>query len=536
MRKLFFITLVFIYLGIGLFLCVTGHCAPMLRSSQKTALLEVLASRSTSYVNAPKWFDERFPQQRSFVEDKAKLKALFCTRRAAKSFSGGIHILKDLYETPGTNGLFLGLTRESARKIIWKDVFKKLNTTHDLKADFNESRLTVTLPNSSVCYISGVDADAEEMEKLLGGKYKIVVLDEGASYHIDLRRLIYGILKPAIADDRGTICVAGTSGDVTQGLFFDITRRDGQPREPGWSLHEWSAHANPFVCKQWQEELDEIDRERPLFKTTPLYKQWYLNQWVIDTNKLVYRFDEVKNTFDSLPHFATGEWQYVLGVDLGHSPDPSAFSVVAFHSHDKNLYVLESNEQLEMDVTDVANRIQDLSARYPFFKIVIDGSNKQAVAEMQNRHGIALQAADKRGKSDFISIMNSEFIQKKIKLQKDRNKNLISQYQKLVWVTDGGKIRIPREEHPNLPNHTTDATLYAWRFCYPYLSEAPVRKPDLKNREDYLAHTQKLMEEKMEESAKRDEAAEKQEDIFQIASLEDQMDVARHYINKKRGR
>ena len=34
-----------------------------------------------------------------------------------------------------------------------------------------------------------------------------------------------------------------------------------------------------------------------------------------------------------------------------------------------------------------------------------------------------------------------------------------------------------RDEHPNCPNHLTDATLYAWRFCYGYLSEAPVEPP-----------------------------------------------------------
>jgi hypothetical protein len=56
-------------------------------------------------------FDPRFPQQKNFVADPAKLKALWCTRRAAKSYTAGLYMVKEALENPGVNCLFIGLTR-----------------------------------------------------------------------------------------------------------------------------------------------------------------------------------------------------------------------------------------------------------------------------------------------------------------------------------------------------------------------------------------------------------------------------------------
>lgn len=479
----------------------------------------------------PDLLDREFLHQCGFIEDPAKLKAAFCTRRAAKSYTGGLYLVKEALEVEGCNCLYIGLTRGSAKGIIWKDVLKDINNKHNLCMSFNGSELTATTANGSIIYVSGADADEDEMEKLLGKKYRLVVIDEAASFTIDLKRLIYGILKPATTDYRGTICLMGTSGNITRGLFFDITNN----KEPGWSLHQWTAHDNPYVKRQWQEELDDIALNRPLFMQTPLFKQWYLNQWVVDDDKRVYKFNEAKNTYKILPHYIRGDWSYVLGVDLGYE-DASGFVVTAFHEHDKNLYILESHKQSKMDITDVALKIKELQTKYPAFKVVIDGANKQAVEEIQKRHGIALSAADKTGKSDFIEIMNAEFIQERIKLCELTNRSLMDEYFGLIWETEGDKIKIPRKEHPNCENHLADAALYAWRYCYQFLSEAarvPVR---VNVKEEWLRHTRKLMDEKLEADILRDKAKDNHEDHFNLMGAESERDVLSYFLSKRRGK
>lgn len=476
----------------------------------------------------PSLLDPDFPKQAEFITDPAKLKALFCTRRAAKSYTGGLGLVEAATENDGVNTLYLGLTRMSAKGIIWKDVLKDINTRHSLGMSFNGSELTATTKNGSLIHVTGVDADEDEMEKLLGKKYKRIVIDEAASFSINLRKLIYGVLKPTTIDQGGDIWLMGTSGDLTQGLFFDITNG----LEPGWKLFEWSAKDNPYIAKQWAEELADIAQNRPLFMQTPLFKQWYLNQWVIDTEKLVYRFDAAKNFYQNLPAYKTG-WNYVLGVDLGYSPDPSAFVLCAFNDHDPTLYIVDTFQQTEMDVTDVAGKIKWYQKHYDIFKVVIDGSNKQAVEEIQRRHGIALTAADKIGKADFIQIMNAEFIQGNIKLS-SKCDGLATEYSKLIWQTDGDKIAFPRKENPNCINHRADAALYAWRFCYSYLS-TPLKKPiDLSKREQYIAHTSALMEENLERQIQAQQAAERGEDIFNLSAMGLDENPMSYYLNKRK--
>ena len=469
---------------------------------RQEALLETLQERAK--LKTLPLLDYNFPQQCNFITDPAKLKALFCTRRAAKSYTGGLYMVKECLENPGVNCLFIGLTRLTAEGIIWKDILRVLDRKHSLNIAFNQSKLTATFPNGSVIWVTGVDTDEEEMNKLLGKKYKLVILDEASMYSIDLRNLIYGVLGPAMSDGQGTICMLGTASNVIKGLFFDITNH----KEPGWSLHTWTAHNNPHVSVNWQATLDEIKALRPLYMLTSQFRQWYLNEWVVDEEKLVYRYKPTHNDYQALPYYPYGSWSYVLGVDQGYN-DPSAFSVCAFHENDPTLYVLETFKQSEMDVTDVANKIKHFQAKYPqIYKVIIDGSAKQAVEEIQKRHGIALTTADKTGKSDFIEIMNAEFIQGNIKVNPIMGKPLVDEYKSLIWKLIGDKVAYPRKENDSCDNHLTDATLYAWRFCYQFLSVAAQAKVNLRDPKQYIAHTTKLMEESLQRQIDHQQAEE----------------------------
>ncbi len=416
-----------------------------------------------------------FPQQLKFIKDETRLKALFCTRRAAKSYTGGLYMVQEALTLPGCNILYIGLTRLSAKGIVWKDILKEIDRKHKLGCTFNETELTMTFPNGSVIWLAGCDTDEEEMNKLLGKKYRLVVLDEASMFTVNMHQLVYGVLKPATADQRGTICLLGTSSNITRGLFYDITTG----REPGWSLHTWTAHDNPFIKVQWEEELHDIRTNRPLFTQTALFRQWYLNEWVVDEDAKVYKYDKERNSALQLPVYDS-PYSYVLGIDLGHSPDPSAFVVSAYHQETNVLYVLHAEKHLRFDVTDVANKIKELDARYDFDVKVIDGSNKMAVEELNIRHKVNVIAADKTGKIDFINLMNAEFIQSRIKLLPGAQE-YADELDTLVWVTENGKIKetpqTPRKEHPSLPNHLTDAGLYGWRYTYTYLHSIPEKKP-----------------------------------------------------------
>ncbi len=466
-------------------------------------VLEELARRKISTLNIPDIIDYNFQHQADFIKDPALKKALFCTRRSAKSYTAGIGLHQTALKYPGCNCLFIGLTRESAFNIIWKDILTVLNIKHQLGAQPNKSNLTMTHKNSSVIRVVGVDKDEEEMYKLLGGKFQLVVLDEASMYTINVRNLV-DLVEPATIDQGGAIWLLGTASDFLRGIFYDVTTR----KEKGWKLFEWTAHDNPYVAKQWQAKLDEIDRERPEYKQTPQYKQWYLNQWVIDEEKLVYRFKIDRNISKAvpIPLFHDG-WSYVLGVDTGWEDD-SAFVLTGYHINDPHLYVLRVYKQKRMSFDDVANKIQEFM-RHPEcapHKIIIDGANKQGVESMRIRSSIPFEYADKLDKVTFIELCNSDLIQGKIKiLDTSENRSLWEEMSSLVWVTDADKIKYPKKEHPNLANHLCDAFLYAWRCGYHYASIEPKKKVTLYSPDWFQQQSDEIWQREREQIERKQE-------------------------------
>lgn len=466
----------------------------------KKRLAEAEAKEKVATSAPPDFIDDKFPVQKALLLDESALLAVLCTRRAAKSFSAVKRLLRAMYKHPGCSTLFLGLTLATAKRVVWKDTLRVLNKEMKLGGVWNKSEPSFTLPNGSVLYILGVDADDTQKEKLLGQKYAEVAIDESASYSIDLNELVYGVLKPAVADYRGTIGLYGTPANLKKGLFFELTK-DQNPATPtrwrsvahpteagkfvveewtgkgrGWSGHCWNTFANPYMAEKWKAEIDELIRDNPRVEETPTFKQMYLGLWVIDESKLVYRYLPVRNDFSGvLPLYSRGEWHFVLAIDLGFN-DATSFTVCAYHDHDKCLYVLSSFKRAKIDITAKAEIANGLKAKWPVEQTIIDGANADAVAELNNRHDMRARAADKTGKADFIDIMNDEFIQERIKLGPD-TQELKDEYAGLIW-DERQLVKLKRVEHPGCANHATDGTLYGWRFCWPYLSTVlPTKHP-----------------------------------------------------------
>ncbi len=464
-------------------------------------LIEELQSRYIALSKRPNVLDASFPLQKSFIKHPSKQKALFCTRRSSKSFTAGLYLIEEAVNNPGCNCLFIGLTRASAKAIIWKDILTVLDLKYNLQASFNQTDLIMTLPNGSIIAVTGADADEKEMNKLLGRKFRLVCIDEASMYTIDLRNLVYGVLGPAMVDpndndESGTICLMGTASDFPRGLFFDITKGV----EKGWELFQWGAHDNPHVAKKWAEALEKIRLERPAYMETPQYKQWYLNQWVIDEEKLVYRFDTTKNITRSIPVLDHNGWTYVLGVDTGWEDD-SAFVLTAYHVNHPFMYVLKTFKKKKMTFDDVVIKIQEFMSDKECApqRVIIDGANKQGVESMRHRSSIPFEYADKQDKATFIELCNNDLIQSNIKiLEKADNHFLWEEMCSLVWMTDGDKIKYPKKEHPSLPNHLCDAFLYAWRCGWHYASIPTEKKIIVGSKEWYLKQADDIWERERE--------------------------------------
>jgi len=429
--------------------------------------------RATAGQKLADYTDPKFAKQTAFIKDPARFKLALCTRRAGKTEGACIDLIQSAQNVPGSVGIFFGRTRISAKNVAWRILRRRVEKL-GLPCEVNKTELSISFPNGSMIFLAGVDATADERDKYLGMALYRVYIDECASHRQDIYELCVGVIMPALVDHDGSLILLGTPGNFTKGLFYRLSSGKAEPSDPPCSIHRWTAFDNPYMAKKWADEIDKIERERPAFKLTPLYKQHYLGEWVVDDTRLCYHYDDERNGYTEMP---PGEWTHVMGVDLGYEDD-TAFVVLAFSKASPLLYVREAYKRKKMDITDVANRVRYYVEKYGPEAIVVDGAAKQAVAEMVRRHKLELIASDKRDKANFMGILDAEIVQGHVLFQVEEAFPLIDEASGLIWADPKPGIQtVVRKENPACANHACDAFLYAWRYSYSYLGQVPENTP-----------------------------------------------------------
>ncbi len=418
-------------------------------------------------------YDESFPKQKDFVADNSTFVGACCTRRSGKTVGLAYKYINKAKLHSNIMMPYIALTRDSAKNIMWP-VFQELNKKHNIGGQFLEADLTYKIASDKTVKLYGADM-ANFINRLRGIKTPMAGIDEMQSFRNHLEELVDDILTPAISDYAdGQIVATGTPGPVPKGYFYDITTG-----KSGYSVHRWSVYDNPYMPNS-REFVERLMKTKNWTETHPTYRREWLGEWVADPDALVYKFSSILNVIREVPQ---KEWMYVLGVDLGYDPDPSAFVLCAYSLWDRNLYIIDTHKENKMTVSDVAERIRYYQKAHPYLQITIDAGaqGKMIAEEITQRFGIPLVAAEKNGKAGFIEIMNSDFQNGLIKLVDSQTKELQEELMNLIWDTE----KTQRVEDSRYPNHLTDAALYAWRYCYNYTARDFVEKPK-KDTDEYM--------------------------------------------------
>jgi hypothetical protein len=433
------------------------------------------------------FFEGSFPAQIDFVKSHhdGALMAAQCSRRAAKSYSCGIHFFEDSKKYPNEAYAYFTLTRETARKIFWKAVLKSIDKRFSVGCTFNESRLECMTPWGATITLLGIDSDEREKEKFLGGKYRWIYGDEAAFFNVDIEEAVYDIMLPATADLNGGVTLISTTSNRVGSFFHKVATGEIK----GWDLHKWTYKDNPYTAAQVQKLIDKIVADNPLKATTPGFRQMYLNEWVIDLSALVYKFSRDKNLIYKKPD--TTGFNFVIGIDLGFD-DASSITVLGYNQLDKTTYILESYGKAGLDITSVANEIRRVVQRYPRAPLVVDGADKQSVQEIINRHSLPLITADKLHKLEHIQIMNSDFITGNIKIFYDGCAELVEEYEELIW----DERKLPKKvELASKDNHRADSALYGFFYTYSYIVKIDKEPKNDKDRiEQWKENERKAIE------------------------------------------
>lgn len=445
---------------------------------------------------------ELFDEQRAFVDDPSAQKAALCSRRAGKSYMCACYLLEVAMRNPGSVCVYIALTRKNAKRILWRELLN-LDARYGIGMHFDNQDLVARLYNGSEILLTGA-ATQDDVEKLRGEKYKIVVIDESASFPSWLSYMIEEVIEPALLDEQGTLCMIGTPSAACSGHFYDVTTSESDY----WSTHSWTMIDNPHIphAKDWLERKITAKgwgQENPI-----LQREWY-GKWVRSMDSLVYRYNPIRNIFTELPHDVS--FAASLGVDLGHSPDPCAFSVLLHTDEWPVAYVDKTYKKSELTPHKMALEIQRLQKEYAhyggFESIVVDsgGLGKAIVAEFTERYGIPAEAAEKTNKNDFIELFNSDLLGGRIKFRE--NDPVVDEMKLLQWDEDAPK----RREDGRFANHCSDGTLYVWRKSRHYMYEAEPSGPPPRGSQRWC----EMEEQRMMEADEKFYCGDKSDDFWE---------------------
>lgn len=410
--------------------------------------------------------DPIFPLQNSFVSDPARYLTAQCSRRAGKTNGLCLRFLKTMETHPKSQSVYLALTRDSARDIMWP-VLHEMNDKYRIGLDLVESRLTATHPNGAKLILLGADM-SNFIKRLKGRKYPAVAIDEAQDFSQHLQSLVDDVLTPSIADYAdGWLALTGTPGPVPTGYFYEVT----QERKYGYSYHEWTILDNPYMPNP-AAFIEDMKLKRGWDDRHPTLLREWRNQWVLDQQSLWIVYDEKLNHYQQLPQ-GPAQPTYVLGIDIGFK-DADALAVIAWYPDSPVTYLVEEVINRKQGLTELVEQIQALEKKYRISKMVIDegGLGKKLAEEMRRRYGIPVHAADKARKQENVDLLNdslrlgkfmakgaSQFAQDSYRVQIDWDKSTPN------------KIIIKKKPHSDV----IDAVLYAFKEspAYTFTPEAP---------------------------------------------------------------
>lgn len=393
------------------------------------------------------WFDK----QRDFFMSPHTRKVGFCTRRAGKTIGSAICILRTLLLHPTSLVLYLAQTSQVARLYIWAEL-KRYVAKLELPFEFNETNLFMKHKRAGGTLVCKGADKADEIEKLLGPKWRLAILDEAASYGAYFEDLVVRVIGPALRDEGGTLILIGTAGRKKEGLFYEASTG----KRPIYEVHRWSLTDNPKIPPE-ARDLERIRAEEGLTEEDPRYIREYLGRWAAaDSERVFNGFSQDRNVYHgTLPD--GHEWKYLLGCDFGWN-DETAISLVAYSETCPVIYIPETWARKHALPKHVADAIMHFQVKYGVRRYIGDtgGYGKAIVVQLAHDYQIMMQPAKKHEKLSFVEFMNSEFYAGKIKIHSSQTR-LITQFTDVAWNDD--RTEVGKHERDDL----AFSAVYGWR-------------------------------------------------------------------------
>jgi hypothetical protein len=461
----------------------------LLRIAQES--IDLILDRPDNEIKT--YLDPAFPSQGAFVADTSRFLTAQCSRRAGKTNGLALRFFYTLAKHPGALCLYIALTRESARNIMWP-VLQEQDALLKIGCEFTESNLTMTHPNGARLQLFGADMK-NFIRRLKGIKTPGAAIDEAQDFGVHIQSLVDDVLTPTLTDyEDSWLAVVGTPGPIPFGYFFDIT----QNKKYGFSFHAWTCFENPYLPNA-RGFVDQLKKRYEWDDSNPTYLREWKNQWVLDLESLLIRYEEAKSHYVELP---PAKWNYIMGIDIGFE-DADAIAVIAWSDSSPNTYLVEEVITNKQGLTELVSQIRSLGLKYDISKMVIDegGLGKKLAEEIRRQHHIPVQAADKSRKMETVEFLNDQLRMGKFKARSNSRFASDSKMVQIDWEkTTPDSIKVKNGFHSDV----IDAVLYAFKESPAFSYSAPPKKPKKGTKEWEMAEVSQMEQEALDYFTKQE--------------------------------
>ncbi len=236
-----------------------------------------------------------YPKQLRFFRSKHKRRATKKTRRSGATSGGCRELLARAVETPKQRLIYITETRKQAAARAWRndtqtgmaDVIERIGTRLEgggiaryqlggVVVAVRDGDLALVFDNGSLIELFGAD-DEQAIMGLRGLVKHVYWIDEAQDFRW-LTRLYKAVITAGQSDFRGEVWFTGTPGVDLAGMFYEVTRDDGEQAK-GWEVHHLTVQDNPFFGRvvweggRWYVE-DNLYDAPGSDRSTFAWKEW----------------------------------------------------------------------------------------------------------------------------------------------------------------------------------------------------------------------------------------------------------------------
>ena len=288
-----------------------------------------------------------FKQQKDVFNDFISKKiCVMCSRRAGKTEDNS-DIINRTAAIPNSPILYINLTFDNAINQLFDLVISEAERAELAITKSSKNTGFIQFANGSSVVLKG-NKDRSEADKLQGGKYRLVIIDEAQS-QCNMTYLVETIIEPMLSDFEDSQLILTGTPPRRKGTYFEKVWNN-----PEWTKYHWTMKENPFI-KNVDNKIQEVCAEKGVTRDSAFIRREYMGEIAYDTEAQV--FKDYKTYSGNVPLDFVPSHIYV-GVDFGYA-DYNGIVTLAADVNNKKAYIIFERKFNKATVTMIIDAVRE---------------------------------------------------------------------------------------------------------------------------------------------------------------------------------